>query len=352
VVVSAPAAEPRISRNPRENVPLSLRQRLLWSFVRWYAHVELPRYGYLLDWWGLNNQPLWNGAPTVVVRERLHGMKVRLNMADFFQRINYFFGCWHELDVMTTVTHALRPGDAVVDGGANAGLVTIHMAALVGPAGEVIAFEPGALQAAACRWHLQVNELTNVTLHELGLSDEEGEATFKVMGFDNFANGTLGPVPERFGSDVSQVRTVRIVRGDDFADPDDPRPLLIKLDIEGFEERALRGLMRTIERRRPAIMPEVNGEMLELNGSSAEAVHDLLAPLGYRPWALDRGGFRSRHRLHLHPLTREQVRLEKDLIFLRPDGPHWARLEKLFQPPGRYWRHHRLAEEAAKAARG
>src|SRR5690606_17165778 len=94
----------------------------LIPLLRFYAHHELPRYGQLLDRFGMNDQPLWKGAPTVEVRERFHGYRMRLNLADFYQRIAWFFGCYGEMHILSVLSHTLRPGDHYVDGGAYIGL--------------------------------------------------------------------------------------------------------------------------------------------------------------------------------------------------------------------------------------
>lgn len=307
--------------------------------VTWYVRRELPRYGSVLNAWGINRQQDWARAPVVEIRDRFHGQWMRLDLSDFFQRIAYFFGCYHELDVFSALTAALRPGDVFVDGGANIGLLSMHASSIVGPAGEVHSFEPNPAAARRLRWHVARNLIRNLRCYEGGLSDEGGTLELRVPGSANLAAGTLGPIPDRYHGEISQRESVVVIPGDDLLPEDDARPLFIKLDVEGFELKALRGLMRTIRSRRPAVLTEVNGEMLGANGSSPREVYDTLAPLGYELFALDRRGFRKRHRLMLHPLSREQIDLEKDVLFLHREGPHWPRLRAAMMPPGRYWRH-------------
>ncbi|GMV72880.1 MAG: FkbM family methyltransferase [Leptolyngbya sp. PLA2] len=323
------------------------KRDLLLPLARMYAHLELPRYGYFLHFCGMNSQDAWRDAPTVECRERYFGHRMRLDLADFFQRIAWFFGCYGELDVLSAVSCVVRPGDECVDGGANIGLVTLHMAGCVGPSGLVHAFEPGPKPLERLRWHVERNRLAHVVVHAEGLSDEQATLEYKRPGFDNLANGTLGAVPERYGEAVFDRAQVRVVRGDDVIDTRSDRPLFIKLDVEGFEHKALSGFRRAVESRSPAVLLEVNGEMLGANGSTPEAVHDELARLGYAAFALDRSGFRRRHRLFLHRLTRKQVGYEKDVLWLRPGTVHWTRAEPHMLDPDRhvYWRHVDLARQ-------
>lgn len=189
----------------------------------------------------MNSQEAWRDAPTVECRERFFGHRVRLDLADFFQRIAWFFGCYGEMDVLSAISCVVRPGDECIDGGANIGLVTLHMAGCVGPSGLVHAFEPGPKPLERLVWHVETNGLRQVLVHADGLSDEPGTLEYKRPGFDNLANGTLGTVPERYGEAVFDRAQVRVVRGDDVVEARSDRPLFIKLDVEGFEHKALTG---------------------------------------------------------------------------------------------------------------
>src|SRR5687767_12282446 len=48
----------------------------------------------------------------------------------------------YEPVTLRTMASIVRPGDVIVDGGANIGIFTLHAARAVGSAGRVIAFEP------------------------------------------------------------------------------------------------------------------------------------------------------------------------------------------------------------------
>jgi hypothetical protein len=77
-------------------------------------------------------------------------------------------------------------------------------------------------------------------------------------------------------------------------------PTFMKLDIEGWEIKAIRGGWETIKRHRPVMLCEVGRHLLEAAGHSAEELHATLTELGYvmhdtedRPWLPDdpRSGF-------------------------------------------------------------
>lgn len=315
--------------------------------VRWYASNGLPRFGHLMHRWGVNRQDDWTHAPIVEIKDRQHGHHLRLDLADFFQRLGYFMSEYHEQDVLSVLLHGVRTGDHVLDGGANIGLITLFAAGVVGPTGRVDSFEPSPELLPTLRWHLERNTLDQVTLHEAGISDEHTTLTMSIPTLENTGAGTLGSLPNRYGDHVRTLGQVITLRGDDVLDPDSTRPLFIKLDIEGFELKALRGLESTIERRKPAILCEMIDEMLNLNGDSSMDILSLLHPMGYCPFGLDRKGWRQRHKLHLHPLKAHHLVYDKDVLWLHPDGPHWDRFVGCIQPPGNYFRHHHLIAQGA-----
>lgn len=313
--------------NPAPHAPrfAALHTRPARWLARQCTRRQLPAASRLLGVCGVLWQPFWKDAPTVVTRERHTRARMRLDLSDYFQRLAHYRGCYHELDVLNTAAACVRPGDLVLDGGANIGLLTLYLSHLVGPRGLVVAVEPGPRALDALRWHVEHNALTNVRIEAVGLNDEAAEHNYKVPDFNNLGAGTLGPTAKRFRGKARDRMQVHTVRGDDLLDPDDPRPLFIKLDIEGFELRALRGLSRTIRTRRPAVLCEVNRETLALNGASALDIAHLLAAEGYRMFALRQFGFLRGRRLDFPMISLEQLDQQRDVLFLHPDSVHWRR---------------------------
>ncbi len=133
----------------------------------------------------------------------------------------------------------LRPGDRVLDIGANLGYYTTLCADRVGPAGRVDAIEPDpdnfALLDANTR---ELQAQGRVRLHALALSDRSGAAQL----FRSKDNAGMHRLYASVCCDVTSLE-VPARRGDELA----LAPLdLIKIDVEGFEPYALRGLAATL----------------------------------------------------------------------------------------------------------
>src|SRR5262249_21706914 len=146
----------------------------------------------------------------------------------------------------------LRPGDTVIDAGANIGMITLLAARCVGPTGCVLSFEPNPdafrrLVAAA-----EENDLSGI-VHPfpLALSDTECDAILSVIT-EHTGMGTLASVPREDQDLVSKSHRVRMVRGDEVLSALKD-PVTIKIDVEGYECHVLRGLARTLDAHHPMV---------------------------------------------------------------------------------------------------
>ncbi|CAH0222273.1 Putative glycosyltransferase EpsH [Agrobacterium fabrum] len=97
---------------------------------------------------------------------------------------------------------------------------------------------------------LSLNGITNVTPILAGVDESDGELIFRgksavttAVEFD----------PQTFSMMPPDQTTVRVRSIDDIVEAEQVSPRFIKLDIEGFEQRAINGAMRTIEKHRPIL---------------------------------------------------------------------------------------------------
>jgi FkbM family methyltransferase len=178
----------------------------------------------------------------------------------------------------------LRPGDCLVDAGANYGIYTVVGASLVGPSGRVLAFEPAAEQFAILRTNIELNGLENAVPFRLALSERAGEAFLYRHG-NNSGLFSLGK-GESFTGDTELVEMRTL---DDVLEEDGARRVsVIKLDVEGAEELILRGCSRMLERDRPAIIFEVLPDAARRLGLDGLGAWRLLREAGYRFYRVGR----------------------------------------------------------------
>jgi FkbM family methyltransferase len=155
------------------------------------------------------------------------------------------------------------PQPVVLDIGANIGNHTLAFATV---ASQVHAFEPIPRIHALLRQNVEQNQLANVALHAVALSDSEGEATIHMVTDGNYGASSFD---QRSG--VSEAVTVSRRRGDALlAELGVDKVDFIKIDVEAHEVYVLRGLMATLENQRPFITMEWNDPLTieRLNGSA------------------------------------------------------------------------------------
>jgi FkbM family methyltransferase len=159
----------------------------------------------------------------------------------------------------------LAEGDWTIDVGANIGHYTKRMSELVGEAGRVIAFEPVADTFSLLASNIRLYQHQNVSLFNAAVSDKSGITRILVP---QFANGHPNYYEATVVSngDGFPVMTLAIDSLDIPA-----RVKLVKIDAEGHELSVLKGMEQLLRRDKPVLIVEVSGE----------AVHSLLAELGY-----------------------------------------------------------------------
>ncbi len=303
----------------------SLSSRIAMLVARW----DLPGQRYWFDRAGILDNAKWSGRAHASTRGRWHGYTLRLNLADYHQRGAYFLGRLFDLPVQVALLRALRPGDEYLDIGANIGMTVLVGAHAVGARGSVTAVEPNPAVAAELRHHVESNNLTWVRIIEAGFSDREETLTLSVPPTGNTGAGTLGVLPLRHKGQTSATYSVPVVIGDHHIKPDGP-PLTIKIDVEGHETAALRGLTRAISARNPAIVAEVNPQMLASSGSSAAEFLTLLRSWGYDTFipSAHARALRRAERFWLTPLDPAWVPDKRlvNIVALVPGTEHHRRL--------------------------
>jgi FkbM family methyltransferase len=144
-----------------------------------------------------------------------------------------------EPGVRAVLCDRLRPGDVAVDGGANIGIHSLTMGAAVGATGNLVCFEPLPHVADALAWTLRLNGMVDhVRLERAALSDTVGEGTLHSAPHSPMSS--LFNLPDGTSARPLIVPSVTL----DSRLPPGSRVDLVKLDIEGAEPRAWRGMRR------------------------------------------------------------------------------------------------------------
>lgn len=206
------------------------------------------------------------GAYLYLTHDRYIGRSLR-TYGEFSQLEVEFFGQF------------IRPGDHVVEVGANVGSHTLPLSRFVGGenttgcTGHVYAFEAQPVVFQAMCGALSLNQSQNVDAFPIALGDEPGCLFIPSIRYD-VDNNFGGLALDGHAAHQAGGRRVPLMTLDSLIDP--PAIRLIKVDVEGMELKVLRGATGLITQHRPLLY--VENDRVE---SSAELIEAIMA-MDYR----------------------------------------------------------------------
>ena len=171
-------------------------------------------------------------------------------------------------------------GKVVYEIGAFQGILTLFFSSR---AKEVIAYEPNPPSYQRVLQNLRLNGRNNVRVRHLAVGELEGSLT--LLSDPLMPGGTSGdPVVagQIRDSATAQSVTVPVVTLDgDIRGARLPRPDLIKIDIEGMELPALRGMSAILRTHHPELYLEMHGADLQQKSANVRNIVEFLTGLGY-----------------------------------------------------------------------
>jgi len=177
----------------------------------------------------------------------------------------------------------VRPGFFVADIGASFGIYTLVAARAAGPSGQILSFEPAASTFDILKANVELNCLTNVHTFRCAIGEDDGEV--ELYHHRDSSRNSLGRTTSMIGTSESvQKRTLSNV----LAKAGVAKIDLIKMDVEGMEEMALRGCSTIVERARPKIIIELNPGRASAIGLPADGAWELLRSLRYKMYEIGR----------------------------------------------------------------
>ncbi|HET8579488.1 MAG TPA: FkbM family methyltransferase [Nitrospiraceae bacterium] len=163
---------------------------------------------------------------------------------------------------------SLKPGMVVVDGGAHIGLYSLLASQRVGDRGVVIAFEPDPYNYRALAFNIKENRCRNVVILPKALSSTVGKQRFY-----QHPSTISSSFVDREDLERGRPREVDITALDNELDGLPGDPMLIKLDVEGAELLALRGMRNLLGRGMcSVILLELHPTILRQSGNRPEEV--------------------------------------------------------------------------------
>ncbi|MFJ4704419.1 FkbM family methyltransferase [Streptomyces anulatus] len=211
------------------------------------------------------------------------GDMVAVTTSDVIQRYQYLFGEW-EPNLSAFLRDRLRPGDTFIDVGAHRGAFSLLASHAVGPRGRVVAIEPSPQFHDELTDAATANRRTNIQAIWSAVSDSRGTMTLYLEDPANLGHTTaVRPRHVHAAFEVPTAPLAELVSRAEFA-----TARVIKIDVEGAEAAAIRGLLPAIPGLRDdaELVVEITPRLLAKQGESAADLIDSLRAHGFHAYTL------------------------------------------------------------------
>lgn len=202
------------------------------------------------------------------------GINYILDLKEAIDRAIFLRG-W-EPSTISYLQKNLSPEDVVIEVGANIGAHSLTISKIIGPNGHLHAIEPTdfAYNKLSANFILNPNLATNTSLHKKYVSNKELAEVSKIR-----SSWQIDKTPKSEEA-MDEDLNVEIITLDEFF-KDLDRLDFIKIDIDGFDYKALSGGEYLIKKFRPKVFIELGEYHLNLNGDSCEDILDFLNSYNY-----------------------------------------------------------------------
>lgn len=211
------------------------------------------------------------------------GIRWHLDLTEGVDLAIYLLGHF-ESRTVRVFQQLLRPGDVVIDVGANVGANTLELARCVCPEGRVVAFEPTRFALERLCRNLALNPAlarSVVVEHAFLTSDESSSLGSQFYSSWPLATAAKADLHGRHGGLLKSADQATAWTLDRYVEAKDVSVRLIKIDVDGNEWHVLEGARKTLERFRPLIVMEIAPYVLDEKKGTLEGIVRLLRETGY-----------------------------------------------------------------------
>ena len=197
-------------------------------------------------------------TPDYAFSKDFYGLKYKGNLNNNIDANVFFYGAFEKplLFFLRDTLNALiteTPKAIFMDIGANIGHHSIFLSKFTS---QVLAFEPYPKVNMQFKQQIAHNNISNIQIFETGLSDRRETLNYYAPTGNNEGIGSFDE--SSIGKGNTSYGKLELQEGDQVIASDSWKNIkLIKIDVEGFEKKVIKGLTRTIEEERPVIVCEI-----------------------------------------------------------------------------------------------
>jgi FkbM family methyltransferase len=211
-----------------------------------------------------------------------------VDVDEWIQQHIFFFGVY-DVAGISFIKQQLKPGDVFLDIGANIGTYSLSASARLSKkhGGRVYAFEPVPRIFEKLKQNIALNGVENIMLNQLAVYSEPSTLELYVSSEENIGMSSIF----HHDTESGEVAKVEAIRMDDFIEENQVEKVdLVKIDIEGAELFALKGMTRTIEKFKPVFLIEISASVLGEQSKLGDEVVAFMKTFGYAPYTIEPSG--------------------------------------------------------------
>lgn len=228
----------------------------------------------------------WLGIENNTYRRRLaNNLYINVNPSEHIQQQLFWYG-YYEKELGDLIKKILRPGNVFLDIGANIGYFSL-LAGNHEPTAKIIAFEPVGSIFKKLEENISINTVQNIKAVNSGVGDKNEEREIYISAEDNLGMSSF----QKPGSYSGKTEMISVITIDEWIKSTALSKIdLIKLDVEGNELAALKGMHKTLQNFKPAVIVEINPETLFQFGLTAADILNNLGQLNFRAFLVLKTG--------------------------------------------------------------
>lgn len=179
------------------------------------------------------------------------GFKMELNPGESVSNNScLFMPQLYDYKEMGFIKENLKEGDVFIDAGAHIGFYSLIASKRVGESGVVLAIEADSSMYKKLNRNIKLNSIKNIKTFLKGLSNEKGVLTLNINNNNRGASSFLNRAKSSTTVKVDTLPLLDIIR-----DQGITKVKGIKIDIEGYEYKVLKGFFSSIEDS--SVLPEL-----------------------------------------------------------------------------------------------
>ena len=211
---------------------------------------------------------------------------MQLNPTEHIQQQLLWYG-YYEKSLGDVLRKIVKPGDVFVDIGANIGYFSLLIATDV-PTAKVISFEPVRDIFQQLKGNTLLNNVKNIIAFNAAVGEVKEEKDIFVSDTDNLGMSSFKQ-PENFSGKTERVQVLTL--DDWFSRAGLAKIDVIKIDVEGSELNALKGMKQVLQSFKPVVIVEINPGTLSMFGLNSSDIFDYLAGFNFDAFLiLESGG--------------------------------------------------------------